>query len=140
MPVADALGEVLKDAQPLPPEDMPLADAAGRVLAADVAAKITQPASDLSAMDGYAVRGADVARAPVTLKLVGEVAAGHPLEKPVGAGEAARIFTGGVLPAGADTVVIQENTTRQDGAVVINTAAARGKNVRVRGLDFKQGE
>jgi molybdopterin molybdotransferase len=140
MPVAEALAQVLKGAEPLPAEDVPLAAAAGRVLAADVAAKITQPPADLSAMDGYAVRAADVARAPVTLKLVGEVAAGHPLAVTVGAGEAARIFTGGVLPAGTDAVVIQENTTRQDASVLINTSAPRGKNVRVRGLDFAEGD
>jgi molybdopterin molybdotransferase len=140
MPVADALARVLKDAHPLPSQDTPLAEAAGRVLAADVAAKITQPPADLSAMDGYAVRGEDVARAPGILKLIGEVAAGHPLAARVGRGEAARIFTGGVLPSGADTVVIQENTTKQDGAVLINTVTPRGKNVRVRGLDFKEGD
>ena len=63
-----------------------------------------------------------------------------PLLRPWRAGEAARIFTGGVLPAGADTVVIQENTTRQDDVVVINAAATRGKNVRACGVDFKQGD
>jgi molybdopterin molybdotransferase len=138
--VADALAQILADAAPLPVENTPLAEAAGRVLTADVAARITQPPADVSAMDGYAVRGDDVARAPATLRVIGEVAAGHPFASAVGAGEAARIFTGGVLPAGTDTVVIQENTTRQDGAVVINTPAAQGKNVRIRGLDFKQGD
>jgi molybdopterin molybdotransferase len=140
MPVADALAQVLKGVEPLPSEDAPLAAAIDRVLAANIAAKITQPPADLSAMDGYAVRGEDVGRAPVTLKLIGEVAAGRPLSAAVGPGEAARIFTGGVLPAGADTVVIQENTTKQAGAVVINTATPRGKNVRIRGLDFKEGD
>lgn len=140
LPVADALAQVLQDAAPLPAEDVPLADAAGRVLAADVAARITQPPADVSAMDGYAVRATDVARTPATLKVIGEVAAGHPFATPVGAGEAARIFTGGVLPAGTDTVVIQENTTRQDGTVTIGASAPHGKNVRIRGLDFKQGD
>jgi molybdopterin molybdotransferase len=140
LPVADALAQILAGATALPAEQAPLAEAAGRVLAADVAARITQPPADVSAMDGYAVRGDDVARAPATLKLVGEVAAGHPFAATVGAGEAARIFTGGVLPAGTDTVVIQENATRQDGNVVINTPAARGKNVRLRGLDFTEGD
>jgi molybdopterin molybdotransferase len=140
LPVADALAQILADAKPLPAEDVSLTEAPGRVLTADVAARITQPPSDVSAMDGYAVRGDDVAKAPNTLKVIGEVAAGHPFASSVGKGEAARIFTGGVLPEGADTVVIQENTTKQDGAVVINSAAPRGKNVRVRGLDFKQGD
>ena len=140
LPVADALAQVLQDAMPLPVEDVPLAEAAGRVLAAEVAARITQPPADVSAMDGYAVRAIDVACAPATLKVIGEVAAGHPFAAAVGAGEAARIFTGGVLPAGTDTVVVQENTTRRDTAVVINVSTPRGKNVRVRGLDFKQGD
>jgi len=138
--VADALAQVLADATPLPAENVPLTKAAGRVLAADIAARVTQPPSDVSAMDGYAVRGDDVAHAPATLKVIGEVAAGHPFASTVGAGEAARIFTGGVLPDGTDTVVIQENTTKQDDTVVINIAAPRGKNVRVRGLDFKEGD
>ena len=140
LPVTDALSQVLADVTALPSEDTPLAEAAGRVLAAEVAARITQPPADVSAMDGYAVRADDVARAPVMLKIIGEVAAGHPFAAQVGAGEAARIFTGGVLPAGTDTVVIQENTTRQNSAVVINLPASRGKNVRTRGLDFKQGD
>jgi molybdopterin molybdotransferase len=138
--VADALAQVLQHAAPLPSQDVPLNEAAGRVLAADVAARITQPAADVSAMDGYAVRAEDVARAPATLKVVGEVAAGHPFTAAVGPGGTARIFTGGVLPQGTDTVVIQENTTRQDDNVVINTPAPRRKNVRVRGLDFKEGD
>lgn len=140
MPVADALARILQDAKPLAGELAPLPEAAGRVLAEDVAARNTQPPADVSAMDGYAVRAADVAVTPATLKLIGEVAAGHPFRGAVGAGEAARIFTGGVLPAGADTVVIQENTRREGDAVVIGKTAAKGKNVRVQGLDFAKGE
>src|SRR5207244_727906 len=109
MPVAEALDRVLAGAEPLAMEAAPLAEAHGRVLAADVKALRTQPPADISAMDGYAVRAADVARVPARLKLIGEVAAGHPFAGTVGAGEAARIFTGGVLPVGADTIVIQEN-------------------------------
>jgi molybdopterin molybdotransferase len=138
--VADALAQVLQHAAPLPAEDVPLNEAAGRVIAADVAARITQPAADVSAMDGYAVRAEDVAQAPATLKVVGEVAAGHPFAAPVGSGETARIFTGGVLPQGTNTVVIQENSVRQGDTVVINTPAPRRKNVRVRGLDFNEGD
>ena len=140
LPVGDALSRILENAAPLPAEHVPLAEAGGRVLAADVAARTTQPPADLSAMDGYAVRADDVASVPATLKVIGEVAAGHPFAVPVAAGEAARIFTGGVLPAGTDTVVIQENTTRQGNVVVINASVARGKNVRACGLDFKQGD
>src|SRR5207244_7911678 len=96
--VDEALARVLANARPLAPETVPLADAHGRVLAADLAARRTQPPADVSAMDGYAVRGDDVTAAPARLRLIGEVAAGHPFDRPVGAGETARIFTGGVLP------------------------------------------
>jgi molybdopterin molybdotransferase len=138
--VADALDRVLSGAVPLPAENVPLLQAHGRALAADVVALRTQPPANVSAMDGYAVRAADVARIPARLKLVGEVAAGRPFDRPIGAGEAARIFTGGVLPAGADTVVIQENTTRESDDVVVQAATASGKNVRVEGLDFRSGD
>src|SRR5256712_14124270 len=100
MPVAEALSRVLADAEPLAGEPTPLTEAHGRVLAADVAALRTQPPADVSAMDGYAVRSTDVARVPVKLKLIGEVAAGHPFQGTVGAGEAARIFTAAQLPPG----------------------------------------
>src|SRR5437016_3404232 len=139
MPVAEALARVLADAEPLAAEATPLADAYGRVLAADVAALRTQPPADVSAMDGYAVRSADVAAVPVKLKLVGEVAAGHPFHGRVGGGEAARIFTGGVIPPGADTIVIQESTAREGDIVVVTAPAGKGKHVRVEGLDFACG-
>jgi molybdopterin molybdotransferase len=139
MPVAEALARVLADAAPLPAEATPLGEAHGRVLAADVAALRTQPPADVSAMDGYAVHAADVAAVPARLKLVGEVAAGHPFHGRVGAGEAARIFTGGVIPPGADTIVIQENTAREGDVVVVTTGAGRGKHVRREGLDFARG-
>ena len=101
MPVAEALARVLAGAEPLPAKQVALEDALGRVLAEDLAALRTQPPAAVSAMDGYAVRAADVATAPATLHLIGEVAAGHPFEGEVKAGQAARIFTGGVMPAGS---------------------------------------
>jgi molybdopterin molybdotransferase len=139
MPVAEALARVLADASPLAVEAAPLGDAHGRVLSADVKALRMQPPADVSAMDGYAVRAADVVRVPARLKLIGEVAAGHPFGGTVGAGEAARIFTGGVLPDGADTIVIQENTTREGDTVVVATSSGKGRHVRVAGLDFAVG-
>jgi molybdopterin molybdotransferase len=139
MPVAEALARVLADAAPLPAEATPLGEAHGRVLADDLAALRTQPPANISAMDGYAVRTTDVASVPARLKLVGEVAAGHPFEGTVGAGEAARIFTGGVIPPGADTIVIQENTTREGDIVVVTAPAGKGKHVRLEGLDFARG-
>lgn len=140
LPVADALAQVLDGATPLPSERVPLNEAEGRVLAEDLAALRTQPPEAVSAMDGYAVRAEDVATAPARLKLIGEVAAGRPLTATLKSGEAARIFTGGVLPAGSDTVVIQENTARDGDTVVVNFAATRGRNVRVAGLDFRKGD
>jgi molybdopterin molybdotransferase len=140
MPVAEALAKVLAGVEPLPAEWAPLTDAHGRVLAADLAALRTQPPADVSAMDGYAVRGADVASVPARLTVIGEVAAGRPFSGEVGPGEAARIFTGGVVPRGADTVVIQEVTERAGDVVTVTSATARGRNVRAEGLDFKQGE
>jgi molybdopterin molybdotransferase len=139
LPVAEALARVLADTEPLSAVATPLADAHGRVVAADLAALRTQPPANVSAMDGYAVHSQDVASAPVRLKLVGEVAAGHPFQGSVRRGEAARIFTGGVLPPGTDTIVIQENTVREGDAVLVNTASGKGKHVRVEGLDFKRG-
>jgi molybdopterin molybdotransferase len=138
--VADALARVLDGVTPLPHENAALTDAAGRVLAADVAALRTQPPADLSAMDGYAVRAADVANVPVTLRLVGEVSAGHPFHGRVGEREAARIFTGGVVPPGADTIVIQENTKREGDHVTVETPSPAGRHIRHAGLDFREGE
>ncbi|MFA6266988.1 MAG: gephyrin-like molybdotransferase Glp [Pseudolabrys sp.] len=140
MPVAEALARVLADTAPLPAEDMPLHDALGRVLARDLAALRTQPPDAVSAMDGYAVRGADVTHTPAMLNVIGEVAAGHPFDGAVGAGQAARIFTGGVMPEGADTVVIQEHTTRDGDTVTVQKPAAPGRNVRGAGIDFKTGD
>jgi molybdopterin molybdotransferase len=91
-------------------------------------------------MDGYAVQGADVRSSPVTLKVIGEVAAGHPFAGRVNSGEAARIFTGGVMPDGADTVVIQENTGRDGDAVTVREVTAAGRNVRRAGIDFRKGD
>src|SRR5258708_18259785 len=112
MPVAEALARVLADAEPLAAVPTPLADAHGRVLAADLTALRTQPPADVSAMDGYAVRAADIATTPASLTVVGEVAAGRLLDRAIGPGEAARIFTGGMMPPGADAPVIQDNATR----------------------------
>jgi molybdopterin molybdotransferase len=138
--VKDALARVLADVERLPVERVPLAQAWRRVLAADLAARRTQPPAAVSAMDGYAVRAEDVSLAGATLKVVGEVAAGHPFARALEPGEAARIFTGGVLPPGADTVVIQEDATRDADAVTFAATPPKGKNVRTAGLDFRAGD
>jgi molybdopterin molybdotransferase len=140
MPVAEALQRVLTDARPLPAESVPLDDALGRVLTEDVVALRTQPPAAVSAMDGYAVRASDVAHAPTTLKVIGEVAAGHPFAGQVGPGQAARIFTGGVMPAGSDTVIIQELTSQTGDAVTIQKTTTKGRNVRAQGIDFVQNQ
>lgn len=140
LPVVGALVRVLDGVKPLPAEQVAVAEAHGRVLAADLAALRTQPPDALSAMDGYAVRADDVAAVPAKLRVIGEVAAGRPFEGTVGAGDAVRIFTGGVLPAGADTIVIQENTNRDGSCVTVNAASTTGRHVRARGLDFKKGD
>lgn len=120
-------------------ETVALSLAAGRWAAADVMALRSQPATDLSAMDGYAIRFADL---PGPFTLIGESAAGHGFAGTVSTGETARIFTGAAMPAGADTVLVQEEAT-PDGAHVILSGEgppARGRNVRAAGLDFTEGE
>jgi molybdopterin molybdotransferase len=139
MPVSDARRAVLDGAAGLPEEQVPLDQACGRVLARDLAALRTQPPDAMSAMDGYAVRAAD-ATLGASLKVIGEVAAGRPFGRNVGPGEAVRIFTGGVVPPGADAVVIQEDTAREGDAIVVNEASKVGRHVRRAGLDFTQGD
>jgi len=138
MPVAEALQRVLADAKPLPAEAVPLDEALGRILTEDVAALRTQPPAAVSAMDGYAVRACDVAQAPAVLKVIGQVPAGHPFTGKVGPGEAARIFTGGIMPEGSDTVVIQELTTPDPNGVIVQKPTAAGRNVRAEAIDFAQ--
>jgi molybdopterin molybdotransferase len=138
--VAEALDHVLAHAAPLPADEVPIDEAAGRVLAFNLKARRTQPPADVSAMDGYAVRAGDIANAPVRLKIIGEVAAGRPFNSAIGPGQAARIFTGGFVPAGADTVVIQELTKRDGDWVEVQKPAAKGRNVRPQGLDFRAGD
>jgi molybdopterin molybdotransferase len=138
--VAEALDHVLAHATPLAAEEVPLDEAAGRVLALDLIARRTQPPADVSAMDGYAVRASDVAAAAARLKVIGEVSAGRPFSAEVGSGEAARIFTGGFVPAGADTVVVQELTKRDGDWVEVQKATTKGRNVRPQGLDFRKGD
>src|SRR4051812_29880787 len=140
MPVADALAAILAGAEPLPEEVIALDAAHHRILARDVAARRTQPPQAMSAMDGYAVRAADAADLSARLKVIGEVAAGRPFEKTVGANEAVRIFTGGVIPDGADAVIIQEDTARHGDHITITEAARPGRHIRLAGIDFREGD
>ena len=140
MPVADALAAILSGAEPLNEEMVALDAAFHRVLARDVAAKRTQPPQAMSAMDGYAVRVADACRVNARLKVIGEVAAGRPFDRKLGPGEAARIFTGGVIPDGADAVVIQEDTVVDGDGITITEAAVAGRHIRPAGIDFHEGD
>ena len=139
--VTEAQAKVVEGLKRLGTEQVSLAAANGRVLAADVAATRTQPPADMSAMDGYAVRAADVASLPATLKLAGAVQAGGTYQGSVGKGEAVRIFTGAPIPKGANTIVIQENTKAEGDTVhVIDGAAPAGRHIRRAGIDFKKGD
>lgn len=139
LPVSDALARILDGVKPLPAESISMGDALGRVLAAPVVAKRDQPPFPASAMDGYAVRHADVTALPATLHIAGVSAAGHGYRKAIRPGQAIRILTGAPVPSGADTVVIQENTRREGDTLTILHPTAQGKNIRRPGLDFTAG-
>jgi molybdopterin molybdotransferase len=138
--VDEALDRILKGLAPVGAEAVSIAEAAGRVLAEPVLARITQPPVAVSAMDGWAVRAGDVAKVPATLARIGESAAGRAFAGQVGPGQAVRIFTGAPLPDGADTIVIQENTAYDDRAVTVRESAPKGRYVREAGLDFRAGD
>ncbi|MBT4426333.1 MAG: molybdopterin molybdotransferase MoeA, partial [Rhodospirillaceae bacterium] len=140
IPVAEAIQRITGAFDPLTAETVSLAEASGRVLAEDVLARTTQPPFDVSAMDGYAVRAQDLTQAPTTLKQVGAVPAGQHFEGEVGAGETVRIFTGSRVPSGADTVVMQENTTTDGKQITIVKVPNKGQFIRAGGLDFRAGE
>jgi len=137
--VAEALARVTRDLSPLETERVALDKADGRVLAEDLAARLTQPPFDASAMDGYAVRAADVATLPVTLKLAGRSVAGAGFRGRVGRGEAVRIFTGAPVPEGANLIVIQENADGGAGSVTVREVSGE-PHIRPRGQDFAEGE
>lgn len=141
MPVEEALERVLASvAAPTEREAVALAEAYGRTLASDVVSRRVQPPFANSAMDGYALRAANAARAPARLTVVGESAAGRPFDGRLGPGEAARIFTGAPLPEGADAVAMQENARREGETVILITPVAPGDHVRAPGGDFAAGE
>jgi molybdopterin molybdotransferase len=137
--VEDARARILNAISIMPAEVAPLNRALGRVLASDLAARRAQPPWDISAMDGYAVRAADLAILPATLRVVGMVQAGQSNAPAIRAGEAARIFTGAIMPEGADMVAIQEDAAVTGEQVTISRSEARtGKNVRRTGSDFRR--
>lgn len=139
--VEEARGRIIAAFAPLAAEQVAIADALGRVLAEDVAARVDQPPVAVSAMDGYAVRAIDVAALPATLRVIGQSAAGGGFAGTLEPGQAVRIFTGAPLPDGADTIVIQENTEAGgDRVSVIDGKAPVGRFIRPAGLDFRAGQ
>jgi molybdopterin molybdotransferase len=138
--VAEAVQRITAVFAPLETESMPLGQALHRVLAEDIRARLDQPPSPVSAMDGYAVRAGDAASVPATLRVIGDAPAGHPFDGKLGKGDAVRIFTGGVVPEGADAIVIQEDTSRDGNIVTVREAAQSGRHIRKKGLDFAHGD
>ena len=135
--VAEATQRIAAAFAPLESETVALTDACGRVLAEPVTAKLDQPPAPVSSMDGYAVHRAE---AGAILKIIGTSPAGRPFTGRVGAGEAVRIFTGGVVPDGANSIVIQEDTETSGDTVTIKSTARPGQHIRPTGLDFKKGQ
>lgn len=137
--VAEARAALLDLVRPLETETVPLAEAAGRVLAEPVTAKRDQPPFDASAMDGYAVNATEV-ELHAMFKVVGEAAAGHGFSGKLGAGQAVRIFTGAPVPEGANFVVIQEDVDRKGALITIMDEPGDNPNIRARGRDFTAGQ
>lgn len=138
--VEEALARVLKSARPMPTETISIAHAHELTLASPLQALRTQPPFNASAMDGYAVKGAEIQTKGARLKIVGESAAGHGYHRELNSGEAVRIFTGAPVPKGADTILLQEYAERDGESVVVRETEATGRHVRVTGLDFKIGD
>ncbi len=135
----EARAQILARVRPLPPRRVPLLEAVGYFAAEERRAQVALPGFDNSAMDGYAVRAADTAPG-ARLRVIGEQPAGRDRKLTVCAGEAARIFTGAPLPAGADAVVMQEETTTEGDVVVLQTTAEAGEFVRRQGGDLAEGQ
>jgi len=142
--VAEALTRILEGLAPSQIEICALPDVRGRVLASDIAARLSLPPAAVSAMDGYAVRAADCRGIGATLTRVGESAAGRPWDGSVGVGDAVRIFTGAVVPDGADTILLQEDATAtsetQSATITVNEVPREGQFIRPAGLDVTTGD
>jgi molybdopterin molybdotransferase len=138
--VDEALTRILAGVEPLETEAVPIALAHGRALAAPLAATRTQPPFNASAMDGYAVRAADIASLPARLEVVGTSAAGRRFKGQVGSGQAVRIFTGAPVPEGADAIVIQEHAARSGDQVELTDNRTDPGHIRPRGFDFVAGQ
>jgi molybdopterin molybdotransferase len=137
--VTEARARILEPLRATPAETVALANAWGRVLATPVVARLTQPPVDVSAMDGYAVRAAD-ATLGAKLRVAGAAPAGHLYPGTVEAGEAVRLFTGSVVPQGADAILLQEDAVRTDDVVEVREACTPARHIRRAGQDFSQGD
>ncbi|GBQ98022.1 molybdopterin biosynthesis protein MoeA [Acetobacter nitrogenifigens DSM 23921 = NBRC 105050] len=137
--LSEARARVLSSLPLLGLETVSIADASGRVTATHVIARMSNPPADVSAMDGYAVRAAD-ALAGSVLRVVAEAPAGHPTSTKVGPGECVRLFTGSVIPSGADAVLIQENVSREENSITVNAEPRSGAFIRPQGQDFAKGQ
>jgi len=141
LPVSEALAKILAAAPPIAEtETLPLNAAFGRTLARDLVSTRTQPPFDVSAMDGYALRAADVATLEKRVLLSGESAAGRGFAGEVKPGECVRIFTGAPIPKGADAILIQEDAIVEGAMIGAREAIAEGRHIRVAGVDFRDGE
>ena len=142
VPVSEAKSRLLGKANPIETvQTVPLGEASGRVLAAALTARLTQPPFHASAMDGYALNAADAPEIGAELMVIGSAAAGHAFEGTLGRGEAVRIFTGAPLPEGADSILIQEDAEKLDGnRIRTRFEVVKGRHVRPRGQDFSEGE
>jgi molybdopterin molybdotransferase len=138
--VEQALAQICDSLAPLPAELVGLNEGLGRVLAEDLASRRTQPPFAVSAMDGYAVRACDAATVPVRLTVTGHVPAGARYDGAVEAGKAVRIFTGAGVPAGADAIVLQEDTEADGSSIVVREAPQVGRHIRAAGIDYFEGE
>lgn len=138
--VEEARARLLAAARPCEAETVPLGEAGARILAADVVARLDQPPFAASAMDGYAARFEEAAAPGAVLRVIGEAKAGERFEGALGPGEAVRIFTGGVVPAGADHILIQEDAAREGDRVRVTAAQAAPRHIRPLGADFRRGE
>lgn len=137
--VEEARSRILGALHPTPAEVVALADAWGRVTAAPVLARLTQPPADVSAMDGYALRAADSALG-AELHVIGSAPAGHPFTGSVGPGQAVRLFTGSVVPDGADAILLQEDADRDGDRVTVREAVVAARHIRRAGQDFARGD
>ncbi|NHN88374.1 molybdopterin molybdotransferase MoeA [Acetobacter conturbans] len=137
--VSEALQRIVSALPVLGTETVSLLEACGRISAAPVVARLSNPPADVSSMDGYAVQAADTTRG-AQLDIIGEIPAGHPSDRSVTPGTCLRIFTGSVMPEGADAVLIQENTTRESDRITVTEPVSQGRFIRPKGLDFASGQ